>query len=309
MSQLGLKYQILVVDDSPVYRKLVEQILTNQPFTLLFARNGMEALELYRKHSPCLVITDWMMPDLSGPELCQQIRAGRGEAYTYLIVMTSSTEKGNVVKALEAGADDYLTKPFDPGEMLARIGVGRRIIDLNRELAVQRLELEEAARTDPLTGLPNRRAIEDWASRQLRGSARHGFPFWVVLGDVDCFKSVNDTFGHDAGDIVLKTFADLLKKNTRASDMCARLGGDEFLMVLTHVPGENIEATVNRFREQFAVLSFPFKGKSVSVTASFGVYGTHGKDYQEFATIIRKADQLLYEAKRSGRNLVRVAFP
>jgi diguanylate cyclase (GGDEF)-like protein len=309
MSQLGPKYEILVVDDSPVYRKLVEQILAAQPFTLLFARNGQEALELYRKHSPCLIITDWMMPDLSGPELCQQIRADRSETYTYLIVMTSSTEKGNVVKALEAGADDYLTKPFDPGEMLARIGVGRRIIDLNRELAVQRLELQEAARTDPLTGLPNRRAIEEWASRQLRGSARHGFPFWVVLGDIDCFKSVNDTFGHDAGDIVLKTFADLLKKNTRASDMCARLGGDEFLMVLTHVPGENIEATVNRFREQFAVLSFPFKGKSVSVTASFGVFGTHGKDYQEFATIIRKADQLLYEAKRSGRNLVRVALP
>jgi two-component system, cell cycle response regulator len=309
MSQLGLKYEILVVDDSPVYRKLVEQILANQPFSLLFARNGQEALELYRKHAPCLVITDWMMPDLSGPELCQQIRADRSETYTYLIVMTSSTEKGNVVKALEAGADDYLTKPFDPGEMLARIGVGRRIIDLNRELALQRIELEEAARTDPLTGLPNRRAIEDWASRQLRGSARHGFPFWVVLGDIDCFKSVNDTFGHDAGDIVLKTFADLLKKNTRASDMCARLGGDDFLMVLTHVPGENIEATINRFREQFAVLSFPFKGKSVSVTASFGVFGTHGKDYQEFATIVRKADQLLYEAKRSGRNLVRVAFP
>jgi diguanylate cyclase (GGDEF)-like protein len=309
MSQLGPKYEILVVDDSPVYRKLVEQILTNQPFSLLFACNGHEALELYRKHSPSLIITDWMMPDLSGPELCQQIRADRSETYTYLIVMTSSTEKGNVVKALEAGADDYLTKPFDPGEMLARIGVGRRIVDLNRELAVQRLELEEAARTDSLTGLPNRRAIEDWAARQLRGSARHGFPFWVVLGDIDCFKAVNDNFGHEAGDIVLKTFADLLKKSTRASDMCARLGGDEFLMVLTHVPGENIEATVNRFREQFAVLSFPFKGKSVSVTASFGVFGTHGKDYQEFATIIRKADQLLYEAKRSGRNLVRVALP
>jgi len=309
MNHPGAKYEILVVDDSPVYRKLVEQVLFSQPFSLLFARNGREALELYRKHSPCLVITDWMMPDLSGPELCQQIRTDCSEVYTYLIVMTSNTEKENVVKALESGADDYLTKPFDPGEMLARIGVGRRIIDLNRELASKRLELEEAARTDPLTALPNRRAIEDWASRQLRGSARHGFPFWVVIGDIDCFKSVNDTFGHDAGDIVLKTFADLLKKNTRGSDMCGRLGGDEFLMILTHVREQSIETAVTRLREQFAALSFPFKGQSISVTASFGVCGTNGNDDQELVNIIRKADQLLYEAKRAGRNLVRVAFP
>src|SRR3984893_7112064 len=135
MNQVGSKYEILVVDDSPVYRKLVEQVLASQPFSLLFAPNGREALELYRKHTPCLVITDWVMPDLSGPELCQQIRADRREVYTYLIVMTSNTEKENVVKALESGADDYLTKPFDPGEMLARIGVCRRIIDLHRELA------------------------------------------------------------------------------------------------------------------------------------------------------------------------------
>ena len=132
---------------------------------------------------------------------------------------------------------------------------------------------------------------------------------WVVLGDIDCFKTINDTFGHDAGDIVLKTFADILKKNTRASDICGRLGGDEFLLVVTHVEPEQIEAAVNHFREQFAALSFPFQGKSVKVQASFGVAGFHSKSQAEFWVLVRKADQMLYEAKRAGRNLVRVSQP
>ena len=301
-------YEVLVVDDSPVYRKLVEQVLSTEPYALLFARNGEEALKLYQDHSPCIVLTDWMMPDFSGLELCQRIREDKSRPYTYLILMTSSTEKGNVVKGLEAGADDYLTKPFDPGEMLARIGVGRRITDLNRELAAKSQKLEEAARTDPLTGLPNRRAIEEWSLKQLRGAARHGFSLWVAVGDIDSFKSINDTFGHDAGDIVLKTFAEVLRKCTRASDICGRLGGDEFLMVITHVEADQVEATVNRFREQFAALSFPLQGQSVSVTASFGVAGVQGKDMKEYNTLMRKADKMLYEAKRAGRNIVRVAL-
>ena len=163
------------------------------------------------------------------------------------------------------------------------------------------------ARTDPLTGLPNRRAIEEWASKQLRGAARHGFPLWVIVGDLDCFKSINDTFGHHAGDAVLKQFAEILRKNTRASDICGRLGGDEFLMVLTHVSVESIEPTVSKFREQLAELSFPFQGKSVNVTASFGVVGFHSKDLGEFSALVREADQMLYEAKRAGRNLVKVS--
>jgi diguanylate cyclase (GGDEF)-like protein len=309
MSHANSKYQILVVDDSPVYRKLVEQVLASEAYSLLFARDGAEAMKLYEEHAPSLVITDWILPDFCGFELCQRIRADDTRPYTYIIVMTSNTEKGNVVKGLEAGADDYLTKPFDPAEMLARIGVGRRIIDLNRELSAKSQKLEEAARTDPLTGLPNRRAIEDWAAKQLRGAARHGFSLWVVLGDIDNFKSINDTFGHDAGDIVLKTFADVLKKNTRASDICGRLGGDEFLLVLTHVEGEQIEVAVDRFREQFAALSFPLQGQSVSVTASFGVTGVHTREPQEFGFLVRKADQMLYEAKRAGRNLIRVSQP
>ena len=307
MSATANIYDVLVVDDSPVYRKLVEQVLSSEQFRLQFAGNGAEALEALNKHNSCIVITDWMMPDFSGFELCQRIRQDKTRPYTYIIVMTSNSEKGNVVKGLEAGADDYLTKPFDRGEMLARIGVGVRIVDLNRALDAKNQLLEAAARTDPLTGLPNRRAIEEWASKQLRGAMRHGFPVWVVVGDIDSFKTVNDTFGHNAGDVVLQTFADLIQKSTRASDICGRMGGDEFLLVIAHTEAEHIEATINRVREQFASLSFPFQGKSVQVTASFGAAGFKGRDLQEFSALMRQADQMLYEAKRGGRNLVKIS--
>jgi len=300
-------YEVLVVDDSPVYRKLIEQILTAEEYSLSFACNGSEALKIFRDKSPKIVITDWVMPDFSGLELCQHIRADKSASYTYVILMTSNKEKDGVVKGLEAGADDYLVKPFDSSEMLARIGVGRRIADLHRQLEDKSAQLEEVACTDVLTGLPNRRAIEDWANKQLNGAARHGFPVWVVLGDLDSFKEINDTFGHEAGDTVLRTFADTLKKLTRISDMCGRLGGDEFLIVISHVSADNIELAINRFRELFGALSFPFAGKSVSISATFGVAGSESGNLKDFDALVRKADEMLYEAKRGGRNCVRVA--
>lgn len=309
MNQSNRKYEVLVVDDSPVYRKLVEHILSPEGYSLLLASDGAEAARIYEERSPCMVITDWMLPDFSGFDLCRRIRSDASRPYTYIIVMTSNTEKNNLVKGLESGADDYLTKPFDQREMLARVGVGRRIVELNRELAAKSKELEEAARTDSLTKLPNRRAIEEWAARQLRGAARHGFPLWVVLGDIDNFKNINDTFGHNSGDAVLKNFAEALKSNTRASDICGRLGGDEFVLVITHVDQEHIEETINRFREQFADLSFSLQGQSVKVTASFGVAGTVDKESCEFGRLLNRADEMLYESKRAGRNLVRIFDP
>jgi PleD family two-component response regulator len=170
-----------------------------------------------------------MMPDLSGIELCEHIRNHPRQTYTYLIILTGITEKNKLVKGLAAGADDYLTKPFHSEELLARVGVGHRIVELHRQLEAKNRLLEELALTDPLTGLPNRRAIEEWATRQLSGAARYGFSFLVVLADLDHFKAVNDTHGHDAGDAVLKKFAEILKTNSRRSDICGRIGGEEFL--------------------------------------------------------------------------------
>ena len=191
---------ILVADDSPVYRKLVEQALSQNACTVCFANTGREAIEIFERLHPAIVITDWVMPDLTGIELCHKIRADVHAAYTYIIILTSNAEKENVVKGLSAGADDYLTKPFHRDELLARVRVGERLIELQRQIEAKNRELQELALTDSLTGLPNRRAVESWAPRLLSGAARHGFPFWVVAMDLDHFQSVNDRFGHDAGD-------------------------------------------------------------------------------------------------------------
>ena len=294
--------RILVVDDSPVYRKLVEHALSRQDYAILYAKSGGEALELFAQHQPPIVVTDWMMPDISGLELCRRIHTELQKSYTYVILLTGNTEKDRIVEGLAAGADDYLTKPFHPDELRARVGVGCRAIDLHRELEAKTRRLEELAQTDPLTGLPNRRAIEEWAERQLRGAARHGFPVWVVLADLDCFKNINDLHGHQAGDEVLKGFASLLRSNTRACDICARIGGEEFVLLVTHVKQENVLLIVERLRQQFASQTFAFGGKTVRLTASFGVAGFEEKQDAGFDRLLREADKALYDAKREGRN-------
>jgi two-component system cell cycle response regulator len=288
MAKAAASYQILVVDDSPVSRKLVEQALEVVDYSLLFAQSGREALELFRQHSPSIVVTDWMMPDFSGLELCERIRADAQREYTYVIMLSAKAEK-------------------DPGELLARVGVGCRTVELHREIDAKNRLLEEIAHTDSLTGLPNRRAIEEWAARQLRGAARHGFPLWVVLGDLDSFKKINDNYGHDAGDVVLRRFSEILKGNTRASDICGRMGGDEFLLVITHVASEYIQSTINRMREDWAGCEFEFGGNAVSITASFGLAGFCGKEGPAFQTLVQRADKALYAAKRSGGNHVMIA--
>jgi diguanylate cyclase (GGDEF)-like protein len=307
MSVPGQEFKILVADDSPVSRKLVESTLSSRQYPLLLAKSGQEALDLFAQHKPAVVITDWMMPDLSGLELCQKIRADSQKSYTYIILLTSISEKESLVQGLAAGADDYLTKPFNPDELLARVGVGKRIIDLQRQIEAQNRQLEELALTDPLTGLPNRRAVQDHATMQLNSAARHGFPYWVAMADLDHFKRVNDTYGHEAGDSVLKRFAEILKANTRASDICGRMGGEEFILVMTYAGKENMQLVVERIRRQFEAEKFNFGGHAVTVTASFGVAGFEGQEQPDFTQIITRADAALYSAKRAGRNQMRLS--
>jgi two-component system, cell cycle response regulator len=293
---------ILVVDDSPFQRKLVEQSLSNAHQQILFAKNGHEALQAFGDKHPEVVITDWSMPDVSGPELCRRIRRDFRQHYAYIILVTSNSDKTQVIAGLSAGADDYVTKPFDPGELLARVGVGQRIIQLHREIEAKNRQLEQLALTDPLTGLPNRRAVDLWVDSHLSSAARHDFSMWVVMADLDHFKRVNDTYGHEAGDNVLKTFAAILKANTRRSNICSRLGGEEFLVILTHTNEEQTRTAVERIRKRLAMEKFRFGDATATVTASFGIAGFAGNHAPEFDGLLARADDALYVAKNKGRN-------
>ncbi|MBZ5526442.1 MAG: diguanylate cyclase [Acidobacteriia bacterium] len=305
----GKDFQVLVVDDSLASRQTVEAALKGQPYTVHFAENGRQALQLYAEHLPHLVITDWIMPDIAGPDLCRRIRREFHGSYTYLILLTCKTAKTSVVEGLESGADDYLSKPFDPAELLARIAAGRRIAQMNREMEQRNRVLEQIAHTDQLTLLPNRRAVEIWTDRQLQGALRHGFPLWLVLSDLDQFKQVNDSHGHAAGDLVLKKYAELLKHNTRSADICGRLGGDEFIHVITHVPRGGIVVVVENLRRQLEELEFTFGGELVKVTASFGIAGLDGRKTLKFGDLLVAADDALYAVKRSGRNQIKLEEP
>ena len=300
-------FKILVVDDSPIDRKLLEQALSQEQYTVLSAKSGQEAIQLFAEHRPPLVITDWLMPDLTGIELCRRIRLEFQESYTYIIILTAMTEKDKLVKGLGAGADDYLTKPFHANELLARVGVGRRIADLHRQIEAKSRVLEELPLTDAMTGLLNRRGIELWAGRELSAAARHDFPLWAVMADMVNFKSVNDTYGHDAGGAVLKGFAEILKTNTRSADICGRIGGEQFLIVLTHTNRDGATLAIERIREKFLAQRFRFRGQDVVVTASFGIAGHSRHQSQNFNRLLTQADAALYSAKQLGRNRVELA--
>jgi two-component system, cell cycle response regulator len=304
MERSPQEIRVLVVDDSPISRKLLEYALTKNSYKVLFAKEGREAMQLFTEHPADLVITDWEMADISGPELCRKIRSEFPAAYTYLLLLTSNSDKKSLADGLAAGADDYLTKPFDQDELRARVGVGRRVIEMHREIEAKNMRLALDARTDPLTGLPNRRAVEEWAVKQVAGAARHGYSIWVVLADLDSLKQVNDTFGHAAGDKMLQAFAEILNENTRVSDLCGHFGGEQFIMVLSHVEKGNIQFVIDRLRKKIAARPFTFKGAATALTVSFGVACSEDCKPLELRALLRQADDALLDAKRTAQCLV-----
>jgi two-component system, cell cycle response regulator len=296
--------KLLVADDSPTSRAMLKSVLSHWGYEVILAEHGEEAWEkLAEPDAPPMAILDWVMPHLTGPEVCRRVRASRREPYTYILLLTSKNTKLETVEGLEAGADDYIIKPFDQHELQVRLRAGKRIIELQMDLLRAREELRERANKDLLTMLPNRSAISTTLDQEISRAHRDQRTVGVILLDIDHFKKINDTYGHFAGDAVLRESAARLRGNIRTYDQIGRYGGEEFLVVLPNCDLEQATAQAERMRQKLSASSMMVDGAEVTVTASFGVTVTDGTERSP-DLFVRVADEALYKAKASGRNCV-----
>ncbi len=302
--------RILIADDSIVSRHLLDATLRKWGYEVVVACDGIEAWNaLDSEDAPKLAILDWVMPGLTGPEVCRRVRerAKDKDTYTYILLLTSKSLKEDLIEGMEAGADDYVTKPFDQHELKVRLRAGTRIIDLQRELIAAKDELREQATKDFLTRIWNRSSILDILQRELVRGGREKRGVGVVLADLDHFKEVNDTYGHFAGDAVLREFARRMQGSIRSYDAIGRYGGEEFLIVL---PGCDENCTSGQAERMRAALDEPMviNDERRLITCSFGATTWHPGDAVSPDVLIRVADDALYAAKHAGRNRV-VAQP
>ena len=298
--------QALVVDDSAVYRKLIGDHLRSWGFGVILAESGSEAWRILEQpNAPKLVLLDWVLPDLDGLELCQRIRqAGASSPYTYIILLTSKEGRQNMLQAMQAGADDYLVKPFDELELKARLLVGKRILDLQEELVAARESMRHAATHDSLTGLTNRGEILAMLERELERARRERKPVAVILCDVDHFKDVNDTLGHLFGDEALREIGRRLRSQLRVYDGVGRYGGEEFLMVLPSCDLPNALLRADGLREIIAKTPVVCSGEERLITMSMGVAVSACEGKNEVEMLLNQADAGLYKAKENGRNRI-----
>ena len=299
--------KILIADDSIVSRHLLEATLRKWGYDVMVACDGAEALELLqREDAPALIILDWMMPGMTGVEVCRRIRERDNEPYTYILLLTSKSQKEDLIEGMEAGADDYITKPFDQNELQVRLRAGTRLVDLQTQLLKAREDLREQATRDSLTRLWNRNSILGELGRELARSERDARPLGVVMVDLDHFKQINDTYGHLAGDAVLREAARRMQAGIRQYDSLGRYGGEEFLILFPGCSETESYALADRLRKQLSQTEMSVNDSPLRITASFGVTtALPGERWTEEA-LIRKADEALYIAKKSGRNRVEI---
>jgi diguanylate cyclase (GGDEF)-like protein len=300
------KTPILIAEDDRMFRVLLQSWLEGRGYGVTIAENGEQAWELLQSESaPKLVILDWMMPGMTGPEICRKLRAQTSQQYRYVLLLTARSDKQDLVAGLEAGADDYLSKPFDAPELHARLKVGQRILDLQEQLLAAQEALRFDATHDALTGVWNGGAIMQAMAREIERAARMQTALGIIMLDLDNFKKVNDLHGHLVGDEVLRTSARRIAEAVRIYDLVGRYGGEEFLVLAPGCVPPDLKQQAERIR---ATIAQPINSSAgmLQISASIGIVGVNlGHSFiVDSRTLVHVADQAMYQAKSKGKNRV-----
>jgi two-component system, cell cycle response regulator len=300
--------RILIAEDDAASRRILEMKLSKWGYDVMATCNGDEAWQaLQAPDAPRLAILDWMMPGVDGVEVCRRVRQEPTDIYTYIILLTGLQQEEDIVMGMEAGADDYITKPFKANELKVRLRAGRRIIELQTELIEARESLRERATHDPLTGLWNHEEILSILGSQVNRIEREGGHISAVMVDLDYFKRVNDTYGHMAGDGVLRLAAKRMLSQKRVYDSVGRYGGEEFLVVLPGCDGAHAVEFAERVRSCMSSNSMDIPEGMIPITVSLGVATNRTGMKCDVRSLVQSADRALYQAKANGRNRVEMA--
>ena len=302
---------LLLVEDEPTQLLLTQRMLRRGGYEVDTASDGATALDKLATGRFQFLVTDWEMPGMDGPTLCRRVRAAGLPAYVYILLLTGQISTSSVVIGLDAGADDYVRKPADEAELLARLSAGRRIVQLEQSLRDANAQIQRLSITDPLVGTYNRRYLNEQLTQEVEQARERSQPLAAILADLDFFKSINDQHGHQVGDEVLKHFVGIARGAIRAErDWVARYGGEEFVVVLPDTGLDAALGTAEKIRGLCAAAAVPVESGELAFTASFGVaaldagVGLHGAAADD---LLRHADAALYRSKREGRNRVTVA--
>lgn len=306
------EFPVLIAEDNIVSRRLLEKTLVKTGFEVVSVDNGRKALQLFQKEFFPILLTDWMMPEMDGLELCKAIRKQETQGYVFIILLTSMDSKDDIIAGLESGADDYLTKPFNKAELLARLNTGKRILTLEKKLRTANEEIRILSITDPLTGCYNRAYLSEHLQKEVNRTKRYKHSLALILCDIDFFKKVNDTYGHQAGDEILKGFVSCINESIRKNiDWVARYGGEEFIVVLPETNLENARIVAEKLRKVIAKMVIEKEEKEIKITVSSGVTSLEPETPDEKCLpelMINKADERLYVAKEEGRNRVKIGI-
>ncbi|MBC2713883.1 MAG: diguanylate cyclase [Desulfobacteraceae bacterium] len=299
-------FGVMLVEDSRTQALKFQLMLESHGYHVTVAQNGLEAMNMLLNSQTSIVISDWIMPEMDGSELCRAIRKHDFGNYLYIILLTAKDSKNDIIEGLEAGADDYLTKPVDDAELIARLTTAERVIRLESSLKQRNNEIALLSITDPLTKIFNRGYLNDNLPKAFKRAIRYNQKLSIIICDIDHFKTVNDNYGHQTGDIVLKSFVKELNSSLRKDlDWMARYGGEEFIIVLPETDLNGATAAAERFRSRISKLVTHAEGKDIQLTASFGIAAiSHEGDKSYLTTddLIQAADRCLYQAKDRGRN-------